>query len=211
MCIRDSTIRVEKSIEAKKLDLNFASEAELLRYFEFLRVPRETAQTLAATIADWRDQNDIARPNGAETRDYVRARDTRRPANRAFHSVSELNQVLGITPELAGCALPGLTIFGEADGPDPSYLSTLYARNYPREQRQSTASLGTAARITNAGGRYSLVARVTRKESREKILNETLGLFRISGNPQNPFEWIVMMEIRESLKTINCNTQNQTN
>ncbi len=198
-------VEVEKSDEAKKLDLNFASEAELTRFFRFLGEEPETAQNIAANIADWRDRDDIARPNGAETRDYVRARDQRRPKNRAFQSISELENVLDITEELTACALPGLTVFGEVNGPDAAFLGKLYKKNYPKERsRQSTTSLGTAARITNAGGRYSLVAKVTSPSEQEKIITKTLGVFRVSGNQQKPYEWIAIMESENRIQPPNC-------
>lgn len=206
--IDDFTVIIEKSDDAKKLDLNFASETELSRYFAYLGIENEKAQSIAANIADWRDQDQIARPNGAEARDYVRARDIRRPANRAFQSINELEQVLDITSELATCATAGLTIFGEIDGPDSSFLSKLYSKPYPKEQRSQTiSSLGTSARVNNTGGRYSLVAKVLDPNNQERMLKNTLGVFRVSGKPEKPYEWIVMMPTNSTPLKSDCGQQ----
>ena len=200
------TVTVEKSDEAKKLDLNFASEAELTRFIQFLGKDQETAQSLAANIVDWRDADDIARPNGAEKRDYVRARDKRRPANRAFRSIKELSEVLDFDEALTQCALPGITIFGEINGPDPSFISQLYKKEYPKPpRRQSTTRLGTAARVTNAGRRYSLTAKVSHAKDNKMTTANILGIFRTSGNQQKPYEWIMIGQISESkTDTMHC-------
>lgn len=205
LIINGFTVLVEKSEEAKKLDLNFASEAELSKFFIFLGQDLETAQSIAANIADWRDTDDLARANGAEARDYVRARDQRRPANRPFHSVSELNLVLEVSENLARCASAGLTTFGETQGLDPVFLSALYANPYPRKQTQSsTTSLGTAARVSNAGARYSLVAIVTDKQIKDRILARTLGAFRVSGTPQKPYAWIAQIQLNSFTEKPEC-------
>ncbi len=202
------TVTVEKSDYAKKLDLNFASEAELTRFFTFIGQDPELAQTLAANIADWRDPDEIARPNGAEARDYVRARDKRRPANRAFRSVSELEEVLGITPELAHCAAAGTTVFGEVNGPDAPFLSKLYKKTYPKKQsQQTTTSLGTAARVTNAGGRYSIVATIKNPDRSQDTLSKTLGVLRVSGNSAEPYEWIVVMAVSTDIYPVCSNNE----
>jgi len=203
--VNDYSVKVEKSDEAKKLDINLASEVELTRFFIFLGEEIEVAQKIAANIIDWRDADDIARPNGAERRDYVRARDGRRPANRAFQSISELKEVLGVTSEMVECAMSGLTIFGEQTGPDAQFLTALYQKPYPREEtRQRGASLGTSARASNAGGRYSLAAKVSPLEGAESIIISILGVFRVSGDPQRPYHWIAKMPSVTAFGEPNC-------
>lgn len=203
--INGFTVQVGYSDEARKLDLNLANQEELTRFFTYLGPEPELAQKLAARVADWRDTDNLARPNGAEQRDYVRARDQRKPRNRHFRSISELNEVLGITKDIMSCAKAGITVFGAPNGPDAAFLSKLYQKQYPKEQfTQTITSLGTAARVSNAGGRYSLIATVTSSISGENPIISILGVFRISGNITDPYQWIVVAQSTVELEQKGC-------
>ena len=59
--------------------------------------PEATARIVDA-IQDWRDPDDVRRPNGAEDADYQMAGLQQKPANMPFETVSELARVLGMTP-----------------------------------------------------------------------------------------------------------------
>jgi general secretion pathway protein K len=105
--------RVHISIkdEASKIDLNTAPEALLAALFAAVGVNRGKAQSLAAAIADFRDADNMPRPQGAEEAEYRAAGLSWGPKNAPFQTVEELQQVLGVTPEVYDRAAPDLTTY----------------------------------------------------------------------------------------------------
>lgn len=69
------------------------------------------ATSVADAILDWRDTDSVARPNGAEIAEYQAAGRAYGPRNGAFLSVSELSQVMGITPALYEALAPLLSVY----------------------------------------------------------------------------------------------------
>jgi general secretion pathway protein K len=106
-------IRIVLQDEAGKIDINAAPDELLAGLFAVLGVgPEETARLVDA-IADWKDEDDLRRLNGAEGEDYRRAGLTWVPRNGPFEAVEELRLVLGITPALYARALPLITIYSQ--------------------------------------------------------------------------------------------------
>ncbi len=61
--------------ESAKIDVNAASETLLKSLLQNLGgQDAESAQRLVEAIADWKDADDLRRPNGAEGADYLRGR-----------------------------------------------------------------------------------------------------------------------------------------
>jgi len=146
------------------------------------------AQSLATRIADWRDEDDLSRPNGAEGGDYAGAHNDEDIGNRPFSSVGELRLVLNIPEELLDCASPALTILGDDGIPDGKLLSTLYGRTLELPEQTHTTRLGTSNRRISVGRRYSITA-TARSDSGRKY--QLTGLFRITGS-KLPFEFIAI-------------------
>ncbi|HXI86415.1 MAG TPA: hypothetical protein VNH64_03080, partial [Parvularculaceae bacterium] len=121
-------LTVERSIEGEKIDLNLASEDVWRGFLVAAGEKPDLANRLAAEIADWRDTDDNARPNGAEAKDYALAR-TKRIGNRPFAGVSELNDVLSMTPALYDCLAPAVTIFGAGEAPSARALTLIGANS----------------------------------------------------------------------------------
>jgi len=92
------------------LDLNGATEDELQRFFDALGLDDAVANGLAQCIADWRDADDIPHPRGAERQDYLRAGRAALPRNGPFRDVTELGDVMGMTPAIMARARPYLTV-----------------------------------------------------------------------------------------------------
>lgn len=110
MMLDEFEIVVVLQDESGKLDLN-AAPSELL---DALLVPmledsRQRA-ALVAAIEDWRDSDDLVRLNGAEIEQYQAAGRDIGPANRAFENLSELQGVLGMTPEIYRALAQQLTL-----------------------------------------------------------------------------------------------------
>ena len=106
--------------ETSKIDLNSANDALLkslvMRAGE---LDDAAASRIVDAILDWRDADDLKRPNGAEESDYRAANLKYGPANAPFESVGELARVLGVTPELYARVAPALTVFSRQPGINP--------------------------------------------------------------------------------------------
>jgi general secretion pathway protein K len=97
--------------ERGKIDLNQTSEALLAALFGSVGVEPGKSQSLADAIADFRDADNFARLSGAEDTDYRAAGFAWGPKNAPFQAIEELQQVLGMTPELYARVAPYLTIY----------------------------------------------------------------------------------------------------
>ena len=60
---------------------------------------RKLAPRIADAVLDWRDDNSLRRPNGAEDRDYRTADRPGGAADAPFAHIGELRQLLPIEPE----------------------------------------------------------------------------------------------------------------
>lgn len=96
-----------------RLHLNHATEEELRRLLEALRVDAGRADRIAQSVRDWRDPDDFHRARGAEAEDYARRGSPIRPRNGPFRDLSELRHVKDVTPEVLERVLPYLTLVGE--------------------------------------------------------------------------------------------------
>ncbi|HEX7938600.1 MAG TPA: hypothetical protein VF483_06370 [Gemmatimonadaceae bacterium] len=76
------------------LNVNTASEADLIRFARAMRLDPARADSLAAAILDWRDADSIPRPAGTEATWY-RAAGRLGPRNAPFQSPRELLLVRG--------------------------------------------------------------------------------------------------------------------
>ena len=108
----------DRDIAVRALDLgtvvnvNLAGETELASLFERVLVDGDAATRLAQSIADWRDDDDLSRPRGAEVEQYRRSDLPVRPANGPFRTLDELVDVQGMTPARLERLRPYLTADG---------------------------------------------------------------------------------------------------
>jgi general secretion pathway protein K len=97
--------------EAAKIDLNSAPDGLLKGLLMNVGgVDPDKAQHLVEAIADWKDPDDLRRPNGAEDADYRSAGTKYHPTNMPFAVVGELQRVLGMTPEVYAKVADSLTV-----------------------------------------------------------------------------------------------------
>lgn len=106
--------------ESAKIDLNAAPDA-LLKSLLVARggLDDAAAAAMVDVIADWRDDDELRRPNGAEAGDYRAANSRYVPSNRRFESVPELSRVLGMTPVLYARLAPAITVHSGQAGINP--------------------------------------------------------------------------------------------
>jgi len=117
----DMQIQVEITDESGLVDINAADIGFLTELFTSLGVEMNEAAALAAAIQDWRDADDLLSPEGAELPEYEAAGLDYGPANAPFSLVSELLQVLGMTPALYERLRPLVTIYSGRPRPDLAY------------------------------------------------------------------------------------------
>ncbi len=80
----------------------------------------DAAARIVDAILDWRDPDDLRRPNGAESADYRAAGRKYGPSNAPFESVGEFGRVLGVTPELYRRVAGSLTVYSRQAGINPN-------------------------------------------------------------------------------------------
>jgi general secretion pathway protein K len=104
--------------EAGKVDLNAASD----RLLQALLVGVGTGKGLADAIVDFRDDDNVKRPLGAEREEYSAA-GRPGPKNAPFSAVEEIEQVLGVDAELAARLRPHITVYTGQPGIDTGSAS----------------------------------------------------------------------------------------
>jgi len=106
-----STVQISIRNEGTKIDLNHAPETNLSALFVSVGVDASKAQSLADAIADFRDADNFPHRHGAEAAEYVAAGLPWLPKNAPFETVEELEQVLGMTPQVYKRVAPYLTTY----------------------------------------------------------------------------------------------------
>jgi general secretion pathway protein K len=120
----DATIAASAVDEASKIDLNAATEPFLKNLLQNIGgLDAEAAQRLVEAIGDWKDADELRRPNGAEAADYRAAGGKYVPSNAPFESVGELRRVLGMTPIVFARIANALTIYSRQPGVNPATAS----------------------------------------------------------------------------------------
>jgi general secretion pathway protein K len=108
--------------ESGKVDINVAGAdilVPLLRAFELDQVQ---AESMSSAILDWRDADNLLNlPGGAEDPQYESADRPYGARDNAFQTITELQQVLGMTPDLYQRLAPFITIYSGLARPNPSF------------------------------------------------------------------------------------------
>jgi general secretion pathway protein K len=103
--------------ETARIDLNTGAEPLLRSLFVNLGGMSDAdAAALVDAIADWRDADELRRPNGAEAPDYRATNSNYLPANYPFESIGELSRVRGMTPVIYARVAGALTVHSRQTG-----------------------------------------------------------------------------------------------
>jgi general secretion pathway protein K len=89
---RACDVRLEAT--GTRLDVNSASDEMVGRLLDALGVPPDEARRMVDALADWKDSDDVARPNGAE-REWYAGEERELPRNAPIADVRELARVRG--------------------------------------------------------------------------------------------------------------------
>ena len=125
-------VRVSAIDESGRIDLNTAPDALLKGLLMTAGgLDDAGAAQLIDVIGDWKDADDLRRPNGAEAADYKAAGSPYLPANAFFETVPELLRVLGMTPALYAKIADSLTVRSQQAGVNPLYASRTTLLAFP--------------------------------------------------------------------------------
>ena len=103
--------------EGARIDINFAADVLLKGLLQNVGgLDTDAAQHVLEAILDWRDADDLRRPNGAEAADYRAAGLKYVPTNGRFESAGELQRVLGVTPGLMARIGDSITVYSRTAG-----------------------------------------------------------------------------------------------
>ncbi len=116
-------VRIRFTDESAKIDINTANNELLKGLFRSAGMGEEDATKLLDAVLDWRDQDSLKRPNGAEEPDYAQAGLKGRPANYPFQSTEELQLVLGMRPEVFQRIAPMITVYSRQPGVNPAFAT----------------------------------------------------------------------------------------
>lgn len=126
--IGDGKVALRVLDESARIDLNVADATTLARLFAAEALPEADAEALADAVLDWRDTDDLIQLHGAEDKEYEDAGLPYGAKDNPFESVDELQQVLGMTPELFARVRPYLTVYtASATRPDFASAPVLLA------------------------------------------------------------------------------------
>ena len=117
----EATVVVTAIDEAARIDVNTASDPFLKNLFVVIGgLDDSAAAKLVDAIADWRDPDELRRPNGAELPEYRAANLKYGPANAPFETIGEVARVLGMTAELYQRIAPAITVYSHQPGINPA-------------------------------------------------------------------------------------------
>lgn len=174
-----------------RLDLNHAEPATLRNFLLQFSAERE-ASAVAAAIEDWRDEDGLVRPGGAEAGEYERAGSPFEPSDAPLERLEELRRVRGISDSLAHRIAPFVTVDGDGrinintaprevlaalPGVGPGGARSLLARRAAGEIFSSAAVIeqltrrGAATRDEGPAGGAILASRTSTVPSRVLIVS----------------------------------------
>jgi general secretion pathway protein K len=210
----DAEIEVSITDDSGKIDINSAANNPdlLFNLFATRGVPLDKAQQLSDAIQDWIDPDDMTRPDGAEIAEYKAAGLSYGPKNAPFDTVSELQQVLGMTYDLYEKIEPGITIYSGRNNPTASFanpiaLQALYPDASPEQIQQFIQQLqsqqpgtqnqpviapdGTPVVAGGGGLTYSVKSRAKLPNGASTVLDATIRMGGVStaGRPFVVLRW----------------------
>ncbi len=101
------------------IDINNANRALLALILKQVGVEGEAADRMLDTLEDFRDVDDLKRLNGAEDKDYEQAGLPFGAKDAPFERIEELQQVMGMTPQLYQALTRYLTVDSGSTGVNP--------------------------------------------------------------------------------------------
>jgi general secretion pathway protein K len=115
LALDNMVLKITVQDERGKIPINRLDEDQVRTMFADVGVNGNRLDTLVDSFEDWQDEDDDARPNGAEA-PYYRPFGVK-PRNGPFRTIDELSEIRGMDQKLFGQLKPVLTVFfGDAGG-----------------------------------------------------------------------------------------------
>lgn len=193
--------------EQGKVDLNLADAMLLAGLLRALGSEQADAAQVAAAILDWRDPDLLTQPaGGAEDPQYAAAQLPYGAKDAPFEGVAELEQVLGVTPDLYARLMPHVTVFSGRMRPDPAFASApvlaalgldpaqvLALRQGwdPASGQPPPVLAGVGPLVGSGSGTYSIDSRARLRDGRESVLRVVVrtGGTGLPGSAYTPLHW----------------------
>ncbi|HEX7802071.1 MAG TPA: general secretion pathway protein GspK [Pseudoxanthomonas sp.] len=185
--------------ETGKVDLNQAGQPLLAALMQTQGVDQEQAGRIASAIVDWRDADPLTQVGGgAEDPDYAAAGRPYGAKDGPFETVAEVEQVLGMTPELFARLEPYLTLYSGRGEPDPTYAQApvltamgLDAATYLTQRKSPVPGAGAAQLVGGGSGTYSIDSRARLDDGRVAVLRTVVraGSGSVPGSAYTALRW----------------------
>jgi general secretion pathway protein K len=203
----DAELEITVIDENGKVDLNQSDAGLLAALFVATGVEQAQAGRLAAAIVDWRDPDLLTQPaGGAEDPDYASAGLPYGAKDAGFESIAELEQVLGMTPDLYARIEPHVTVYSGRSRPEPAFASAevltalgMDGERMIEQRRRWDPALGQPPPADVAGGllngsssgTYSIRSRARLDDGRRAELNAVVraGGGATPGVAYTPLRW----------------------
>jgi len=115
LAIDNMVLKIVVEDERGKIPINRLDEDQVRTMFADVGVGGNRLDTLVDSFEDWQDEDDDARPNGAEAPYYQPY--GIKPRNGPFRTIDELSEIRGMDQNLFAKLKPALTVFfGDAGG-----------------------------------------------------------------------------------------------
>ena len=194
-----SEVELQIVDETGKVDLNQAGQPLLAALMQTQGVDQEQAGRIASAIVDWRDADPLTQVGGgAEDPDYEAAGRPYGAKDAPFETVAEVEQVLGMTPELYARLEPYLTLYSGRGEPDPTYAQApvltamgLDAATYLTQRRSPAPGTGAAQLVGGGSGTYSIDSRAQLDDGRVAVLRTVVraGSGSVPGSAYTALRW----------------------
>lgn len=203
VAIGNMVLKIAVEDERGKIPINRLDEDQVRTMFADVGVSGNRLDTLVDSFEDWQDEDDDARPNGAEA-PYYQPFGTK-PRNGPFRTVDELSEIRGMDPALFTQLEPALTVFfGDAGGfsvqtSQPLALAVMSGVGGPpgqalAQQPQDPDSADTPA-FDPAAESYigrPLTVRVTVRDADGGVFSRA-AIIELTGSKTDPY-WIRYIE-----------------
>lgn len=191
----NAQVDVEIDDESGKVDLNLADHTLLSQLLIECGTPRDQAPRLAGAIIDWRDPDSLSQvAGGAEDADYASSELPYGAKDAMFSTVAEVEQVLGMTPQLYAKLAPFLTVYGGRAQPDPRFAKSEVLRAMhmdPERQPGHGMPNPTPPELVIGSGTYSIASRAQMADGSRALLRVVAqpGAARLPGAAYSVLRW----------------------
>jgi general secretion pathway protein K len=183
-----------------RIDLNIAPPELMVGLFEAAGAESELAEIMADRIIDWRDADEMSRPNGGEQDDYAGYEPPVRVANNPFLAADEIMRVPGMSADLWGRIADAVTVHSRRPGVNPLYASKIALLALPGMDEAMaeaivSARIGPDAESTGRQAqRIAEIANLAPPEARRYLTGGSSNIYAIRARAELPEGAVYILE-----------------